>query len=292
MVLRYRLAHITFVLGSLNQRNLAFHPLIILHLTFLIATSLVSSQPSPIRVQNRRVEGYTTSRPAMSIIIGLAMLQGARHEHAQAIAGAAEELGADVEIKVLRTSADIKGGLDALILPGGESTTMQIASRHAGLLTSLYEWMNEDSHRPVLGTCAGAILLCSPPSGPSFIDAEISRNGWGGQAKSFQAPISVHLDVEVVTPVVNTPVVTDAVHHPLLVSDDVQGDGETFPGVFIRAPRFSNIGSAATVVAEYDGEVVGILQDGRLALTFHPELIGDHRFHRWIISRALIRAAD
>lgn len=235
----------------------------------------------------RRVEGRVAPRSAMSIRIGLAMLQGARHEHAQAIVGAAEELGVDAEIKVLRTSGDLDGGIDALILPGGESTTMRIASRHQGLLESLYKWMNDDPQRPVLGTCAGAILLCSPPSGPPLLDAEINRNAWGGQAKSFQAPISVLLDVEEVPPVTNTPIVTDAVYHPLLVSNDGQGDGESFPGVFIRAPRFFNIGSGATVVAEYDGEVVGILQDGRLALTFHPELTGDRRFHRWIISRAL-----
>ncbi|MCS5534634.1 MAG: hypothetical protein NZ802_02145, partial [Candidatus Poseidoniales archaeon] len=176
----------------------------------------------------------------MSIRIGLAMLQGARHEHAQAISAAAEELGVDAEIKVLRTAGDLDGGIDALILPGGESTTMRIASRHQGLLESLYEWMNDDPQRPVLGTCAGAILMCSPPSGPPLLDAEISRNYWGSQAKSFQAQISVLLDVGVVHPVANTPIVTDAVHHPLLVSSDGFGEGEDFPGVFIRAPRLFN----------------------------------------------------
>jgi 5'-phosphate synthase pdxT subunit len=240
----------------------------------------------------RRVEGRVAPSRAMSIRIGLAMLQGARHEHAQAIVGAAEELGIDAEIKVLRTSGDLDGGIDALILPGGESTTMRIASRHQGLLESLYEWMNDDPQRPVLGTCAGAILMCSPPSGPPLLDAEISRNAWGRQAKSFQAPVAVFLDVEVVPPAVTTSVSTDAAHHPLVVSSDGLGDGETFPGVFIRAPRFSSIGTETTVVAEFDGEVVGILQGGRLALTFHPELTSDRRFHRWIISQAAIRAAD
>ena len=66
----------------------------------------------------------------MSIQIGLAMLQGARHEHAQAILGAAKELGVDVEVKILREAEDLFTGIDALVLPGGESTTMRIASRH------------------------------------------------------------------------------------------------------------------------------------------------------------------
>ena len=224
----------------------------------------------------------------MPIRVGLAMLQGARHEHAQAITAAAEELEVDIEIKILRTPDDLLDGIDALILPGGESTTMRIASSHAGLLRALYRWMEKNPLLPVLGTCAGAILLCSPSGSHSpFLDANISRNAWGRQADSFQAPLSISLDVEVMFPAPSRVVVTERVHLPLSVETRESRVDETFPGIFIRAPRFSSVGEKSTVVAELDGgEIVGVRQNSRIGLTFHPELTTDHRFHRWIISKA------
>jgi 5'-phosphate synthase pdxT subunit len=87
------------------------------------------------------------------------MLQGARHEHAEAIRGASTELGMDVEVVECRRSSHVDASLDALVLPGGESTTMRIASQHESLLEAVFDWMDAHPQRPVLGTCAGAILM-------------------------------------------------------------------------------------------------------------------------------------
>jgi 5'-phosphate synthase pdxT subunit len=108
-----------------------------------------------------------------------------------------------------------------------------------------------------LGTCAGAILLSDPQDKKeSLIDATINRNAYGRQIDSFQADIQT----------------------PLL--------GRTFPGVFIRAPKFNSDVSAEDIVAICEGEVVGVRKENRLALTFHPELSEDVGFHRWLIERA------
>lgn len=94
--------------------------------------------------------------------VGLAMLQGARHEHIEALHGAALELGVAVEVVELRRGDQVDGNLDALVLPGGESTAMRKASESEALLPALFSWMDQHPNRPVLGTCAGAILLASP----------------------------------------------------------------------------------------------------------------------------------
>lgn len=192
----------------------------------------------------------------MALRVGIAMLQGARDEHARAIILAASELMVDVELIELRTREDIVD-LDALILPGGESTTMRLASRYKGLLEGIFEWIEEHPNSPVMGTCAGAILLCQPGEGRgSFLDAEISRNSFGRQVDSFQAKIDIKLE----------------------------GELREYPGVFIRAPRFESCNEEA--IAYLNKEVVGLTKDNMMALTFHPELTEDTRFHRWILQRA------
>lgn len=87
--------------------------------------------------------------------VGLAMLQGARHEHIEALHGAAQELGVSVEVVELRRGDQVDGDLDALVLPGGESTAMRKASESEALLPALFMWMDQHPNRPVLGTCAG-----------------------------------------------------------------------------------------------------------------------------------------
>ena len=229
----------------------------------------------------------------MSIQIGLAMLQGARHEHAQAILGAAKELGVDVEVKILREAEDLFAGIDALVLPGGESTTMRIASQHSGLLDALFEEICNNPELPVLGTCAGTILMCDPNNQTSpLLDATISRNAWGRQVDSFQSPVDVNLESEYFEPMEAEIVVTDSCHMPLGIEKELHEEGASFPGIFIRAPRFSSVGDNASVIAELNGEVVGVRQGSRIGLTFHPELTSDRRFHRWIISKAMSRSVE
>jgi len=188
--------------------------------------------------------------PAIMVVIGIAMLQGARHAHIDAIQKAADELTMDVEIVELRTVEDlVTQSIDALMLPGGESTVMRLRGNDqtSRLLPALFGWMRENESRPVLATCAGAILLADPQDGGEpLVDAEIDRNAYGGQADSFESPLDCG-----------------------------------FPGVFIRAPRFGDVRD--DVECTLSGEVVGVRRGNRIALTFHPELSGDSRFHRMLL---------
>ena len=192
--------------------------------------------------------------------IGLVMLQGARHAHLHALNEAAKDLQIEVEIFELRNKNDLlQCNPQAIVLPGGESTTMRLVgnSLNSQLLPALFQLMRENSNLPVLGTCAGAILLSDPQdNGEKIVDANISRNAFGNQSESFQS-------------VINSP----------LLSRD-------FPGIFIRAPRFLHLGGEASIVASIDDETVGVRTNNRIALTFHPELSGDFAFHKWLINKA------
>ena len=218
--------------------------------------------------------------------VGLAMLQGARHEHEEAILSIAKDLNHDVEVVQLRKGEDVDSTIQGLILPGGESTTMRIASRSEGLLDSIYNWMNEHPNRPVLGTCAGAILLAMPSNDRTpYINVNISRNAWGRQRQSFEADIEVEME-RLETSGVSIQRTPDAFGHTPLVVGDVDGqEGEdAFPGVFIRAPRFESDGLECEVIARFGEEIVGVRDGSKCAVTFHPELTNDRRFHAWLLN--------
>ena len=177
-------------------------------------------------------------------------IQGDVEAHTSAIA----RLGAE-PVRVLREKhlAD----LDALVLPGGESTTISKGIARLGLAEPLRAFV--DSQRPVLGTCAGAILLASesrhhPVPTLGAIDIVALRNGYGTQVDSFAAP-----------------------------ADD---DGGPFAGlrcVFIRAPRLTEPGPEVEVLARVEGEPVLVRQGTRYACTFHPELTDDPRVHQLLV---------
>ena len=192
--------------------------------------------------------------------IGLVMLQGARHSHISALERASRETGIDIKVHELRKASDLDSvELHAIVMPGGESTTMRLTGNDAisALLPAIFEWIREDQRRPVLGTCAGAILLAEPGDGGGpLIDASVVRNGFGSQADSFQSEI------------------------------EAIALGRKFPGVFIRAPRFVETGTGAQIMAKLDDEVVGVRTQNRLALTFHPELSQDSGFHEWLLETA------
>ena len=211
--------------------------------------------------------------------IGLPMLQGARYEHAEALRGAARELGITLEIVDLRRSDQVSC-LDGVILPGGESTAMKLASNSEMLYSALWSEI-EQTDLPVLATCAGAILLCEN----NLLSASIDRNSYGRQIDSFQAPLQVELNLPELDSLEVAPHSRDEYgHQPLMVWHEAEPESEDFPGVFIRAPRFSSIECKAVVFLKE--EAVGVLEHNRLALTFHPELTRDHRFHRWLLQRA------
>lgn len=168
--------------------------------------------------------------------------------------------GIDIEVHELRKASDLESSEpNAIVIPGGESTTMRLTGNDAisSLLPAVFEWMRADQSRPVLGTCAGAILLADPgDGGESLVDASVERNSFGSQAESFQAEIdAIALDRE-------------------------------FPGVFIRAPRFVETGDDSQIIARLGDEVVGVMTQNRMALTFHPELSQDSGFHELLLKTA------
>jgi pyridoxal 5'-phosphate synthase pdxT subunit len=183
--------------------------------------------------------------------IGVLAVQGAVREHLAAI----REVGAEpVEVRLPRDLVDI----DALILPGGESTTMRRMIDAYGLREPILSLAR--SGTPMLGTCAGMILLAdriADGDAPYFsvLDLEVRRNGYGRQLDSFEADLDA----------------------PAL------GD-EPMHGVFIRAPLVTDVGPRAEVLArDPDGRPVAVRQGRVLATAFHPELTGDRRLHRLLL---------
>ena len=183
--------------------------------------------------------------------IGVLAVQGAVREHVNAI----RDVGAEpVEVRLPRDLVD----LDALILPGGESTTMRRLIDAYGLREPIVSLARGGA--PLLGTCAGMILLADRMAAgdePYFglLDIEVHRNGYGRQLDSFEADLDV----------------------PTL------GD-EPLHGVFIRAPIVSDVGPRAEVLArDADGSPVAVRQGRVLATSFHPELTGDRRLHRLLV---------
>jgi 5'-phosphate synthase pdxT subunit len=167
--------------------------------------------------------------------IGVLALQGAFREHAQAL----ERLG--VEVVEVRLPEELVG-LDGLVIPGGESTTIMRLAQIYGLDEAI-----RDYPEPIFGTCAGMIVLDRNHLG--LADLEVDRNAYGRQVRSFEA------DVE------------------------LAGEERPLHGVFIRAPRIRDTGADVEVLAELDGEPV-LVREGRLLLaSFHPELTGDLRVH-------------
>jgi 5'-phosphate synthase pdxT subunit len=183
--------------------------------------------------------------------IGVLGLQGAVREHVDAI----HSVGA--EPVIVRLPADLEG-LDALILPGGESTTMRRLIDRYGLREPICRMAA--AGRPILGTCAGMILLArsitdgdEPVLG--VLDIAVQRNAYGRQLDSFET------DVEI--PAIGA---------------------EPLHGVFIRAPVVADAGRQVEVLARDDGgRPIAVRQGKVIATAFHPELTGDRRLHRLLL---------
>jgi 5'-phosphate synthase pdxT subunit len=158
------------------------------------------------------------------------------------------------ETRLVRLSADLEG-LDGLVIPGGESTTMTMLMERMGLIDALARAVR--GGLPTLGTCAGMIVLSDRiadgrPDQVALgaLDIGVRRNGYGRQVDSFEADL------------------------------EVSGlEGGPFPGVFIRAPLVEDVGDVE-VLAKHGGRAVAVRQGHVMALAFHPELSGDLRLHR------------
>jgi 5'-phosphate synthase pdxT subunit len=192
--------------------------------------------------------------------VGVLGLQGDVPEH---VAAVAEILGAR-SVRVVRTVADL-AGVDALLLPGGESTTIADLLRTIGLWIPLQRRVAEGL--PVLATCAGMILLAKrlepvpggrdPPT-MGLLDIDVRRNDYGSQRESFEAPVRV-----------------------------AGLSGGPFPGVFIRAPRILKVRGKTQSIALRDTEIVGVRQGAVVGLSFHPELSGDPRLLEWFLEKVV-----
>jgi 5'-phosphate synthase pdxT subunit len=191
--------------------------------------------------------------------IGVLGVQGAIAEHEAMLA----TLG--TEAVRVRLPADLEG-LSGLILPGGETTTMRKLIHRWGLHEPILELARKGT--PILGTCAGMILLASEITdgdAPVFalLDISVKRNAFGRQLQSFEADVTV-------------PALGDAPVH----------------GVFIRAPIVERVGGGVDVLARLDdGRVVAVRQGHLVATAFHPELAGEPRFHHLLTSMATAHEA-
>lgn len=196
----------------------------------------------------------------MERAVGVLALQGAFRAHADRL----RALGASV--REVRTPIELRM-VDALVMPGGESTTM------SNLLASsqLYDPIAEriDAGMPVFATCAGMILLAdtilegrADQRHFGALDITVRRNGFGRQIASFETDL------------------------------DVAGLDAPFHGVFIRAPRIEAVGDDVEVLARYDGEPVLVRHGAILAASFHPELTPDARLHGQFLELVDRHAAD
>lgn len=200
--------------------------------------------------------------PRPTPVIGVLALQGDVEEHVEVL----ERLG--VEVREVRVPKDLDG-VDGIVLPGGESTTLQLLIDAAGLHDELARRIATGT--PVLGTCAGMILLArdvidgrSDQWSFGAIDVAVRRNAFGRQAESFETDI------------------------------ELEGiGGEPMHAVFIRAPLVERVGDDVEVLARlHDSAQVVACRQGRVTVVaFHPELVGDPRIHNLFVddARALAR---
>jgi pyridoxal 5'-phosphate synthase pdxT subunit len=181
--------------------------------------------------------------------VGVLALQGDVREHLRLL----DELGADpATIKHPEQLTEV----DALVIPGGESTTIGKLATRFGLIDPLRDAIGEGM--PVYGTCAGMILLASSVTEGDqpligALDVLVRRNAFGRQNESFEAEL------------------------------DIEGLDEPFNAVFIRAPWIEKVGSDVEILAEIDEHPVMVRQGTLLATSFHPELTGDGRIHRMLL---------
>jgi 5'-phosphate synthase pdxT subunit len=185
--------------------------------------------------------------------VGVLAVQGAFAEHERALAAAGSD---PVQVR----SAAQLDGLDAIVLPGGESTTLGLVAQGSGLLGALRERLDEGM--PALGTCAGMIVLARATTGGAQplvggMDIVVRRNAFGRQRASFEASVDV----------------------PALGPEPVDG-------VFIRAPWIEEAGPGVEVLARVAGHGVAARQGDLMVTAFHPELAGEPRFHEWLVGRA------
>ncbi|MEM0117311.1 MAG: pyridoxal 5'-phosphate synthase glutaminase subunit PdxT [Conexivisphaerales archaeon] len=193
--------------------------------------------------------------------IGVLGVQGDVEEHISAAKKAIEEERIDGEVKVVKTPQDVDA-IDAIMLPGGESTAIGSLSALNGTLGRLTSRLK--AGLPALGTCAGLILLARRTTDRvvgttnqpllGVLDVEVNRNAFGRQRESFETELAI-------------PKLGDKPYH----------------AVFIRAPVITSVGNGVEVLAKTDEGIVAVQQGNIIGTSFHPELSGDSRLHRYFL---------
>ncbi|KAK7614412.1 pyridoxine [Phyllosticta paracitricarpa] len=262
------------------------------------------------------------------ITIGVLALQGAFSEHVQLLRNAIHELGQrdaakDVEWSVIevRTPAEL-ARCDALVLPGGESTTMSLVAERSGLLEPLRDFVKAH-RRPTWGTCAGLILLSESANrtkkgGQELIgglDVRVSRNHFGRQTESFTAALDLPFlrngtdaaapfhSVFIRAPVVERllahkdgeqaeeKAMEDTIVAPAKTPKDevARSDFDAQVEVLARLPgKAKALGSGATASEQgEEGDIIAVRQGNVFGTSFHPELTGDARIHVWWLEQVL-----
>jgi 5'-phosphate synthase pdxT subunit len=191
--------------------------------------------------------------------IGVVAIQGNVEEHVDAMKKALGQAKRDAEVAKIKHKG-IVPACDAMILPGGESTTLGRLMEREGISSEIKRAVNAGV--PVMGTCAGLVLLAKhgdkqvEKTGQHLLelmDIRVNRNAFGRQRESFEALV------------------------------DFKGFTTPFNAVFIRAPCIMEAGKNVEVLSKYDGFIVAARQENMLALAFHPELTDDLRIHHYFL---------
>ena len=195
------------------------------------------------------------------LLIGVLGLQGDIEENVKATTDAFKEMKIKGKVIPTRYNEEIMK-VDGLIIPGGESTVMGLLiAIKTGLLDAITRVLQEGL--PVMGTCAGMIVMAKRSYDKVIgnkkqlllgaLDIEIERNSFGRQNESFESSL------------------------------DITGIGNNYKGIFIRAPTVISTGPHVQILSKFDGKIVAVKQDNIIGTSFHPELSGDFRMHRFFI---------
>ena len=198
----------------------------------------------------------------MSTKIGILAIQGDVAENVSSLVASIADLNQDATVHVVKTPEEISA-MDGLVIPGGESTTIGQLSLVNGSQKVIKQKV--ESGMPVLGICAGMVLLASNATDRvvgkmeqplfDFLDIELERNSFGRQRESFEANISMD---------------------PIGISN--------YNGVFIRAPAISSASDDVEVLAKFDEKIVAIKKGNIIGTSFHPELTDDLAVHKYFVN--------
>ena len=201
----------------------------------------------------------------MTLKIGVLGVQGAVSEHVEALNDTLKMMNLEGSVVIVKNLSQLEN-VHGLVIPGGESTTIGRVSKEKGLMDKIIRKAEEGL--PVLGTCAGLVLLAKEVYDAKIgvtkqpllglMNIKVIRNAFGRQRESFE------VDLEI----------------PVL--------GEKpFPAVFIRAPIVEKVWGETKILAKYENKIVAVQEKNLLAAAFHPELVDDRRFHQYFVKMIL-----